>query len=515
MARPPARLSPFQTQILVGTGTWNESFFSSNGDTRQGRRWGHFMARRLRYEVFWAHFEQNVYRSLHLWAEALKDDYQLYSNVRSVYSPAYRIGEFWSEHLFGGVLDPLAGDGIEVPSAIPIVTRNEDLRPVLAQIWARSNWQTNKDTWTRNGSVLGDTGLAVVDDQDRQQIRLQVIHPKIVREYDPDAQGNCKGYVFEERRPDPRVQDPLVWPMEVTYSEVCTRVGERVRFQTFLDNMPYDWADYEPGDPKAGTVFDWTEDYGFVPFVFNQHRNMGLGWGWSEFQPSLSKLMELDEIVSKLDDQVRKIVECPWLFSGVASAEDLEVRYPDATAEDPEPQRTRMPVLYASDPQAKATALVAPLDIAAVSAHALSILTEIEKDHPELQNDSVSGSASGRARRVAREKTEARVVSLRTSYDSALVRAQMMAISIGAQKRYPGFEKFDAGSFKRGELDHSIGDRPVFAVDTMDHLEEVSARATALQTMTGAGVPLGIAMELAGYPAETINRVAPDAGRAG
>lgn len=504
MPTQPADLPRLWTQVLVGAAGFNEKYFSSNPDTLQGRRWGFYMARLLRYEVFWSLYEQNVYRKIHLWAEALKEDYDLYSAVRSVYSPAYRIGEFWAEHLFGGVLDPEAGDGTKRPSAIPIRTDNPDLRSVIARVWRWSNWQSQKDVFTRFGGVMGDVGLAVVDDPGRKQVYLKPIHPRIMRDVAKDPQGNVKGYTFEERRPDPRADRPLEWANEVTYNEVCTRAGRSVRFQTFLDEDPHDWRDYAYTDsPRVGD--DWTEGYGFVPLVVVQHRDMGLEWGWSEYQPSLSKMMELDELVSKLHDQIRKLVECPFLFAGVGSAEDLAPYYPAPTEDDPAPERTRWPVFYAQDPKANATPLVAPLDIKAVADQALSVLRGLENDHPELRADGTDlGDASGRARRVAREQVEARVVSRRAGYDDALVRALKMAVSIGAMKGYPGFEAFDAGSYERGDLDFSVGDRPVFAVDALDHLEEGQARANLLKTLRSSDLPLPVAMCLAGYPHEEV-----------
>ncbi len=118
----------------------------------------------------------------------------------------------------------------------------------------------------------------------------------------------------------------------------------------------------------------------------------------------------------------------------------------------------------------------------------------------------VGGAASGRARRIARERIEARVVARRAGYDDALVRAQMMAISIGGMKGYEGYEAFNAESYANGELAHSIGDRPVFAVDTMDHIEEGQARANVLASLTASGVPVVAAMELAGYPPKRSRR---------
>jgi hypothetical protein len=505
-------LSQYQFQALVGMTGFKEQYFSSNPGAipNSTNAFPSFHARLGRYDVYWAHYEGNVYRRLHLFQPQLKAEYDLYSATRTVFSPAYRLGEFWSEHLLGGRLDPECGDGVEKPSAIPIVTtspKTAALRAVLAQVFRDSNWQANKDNWTRFGSVLGDVGLMAFDDPGRQKVFLRVIHPRIVRDVDLDLQGNCKGYVFEEWRPDPRFDDRLITAPYVRYNEVASRVGGRVQYETFLDGELYDWKDYEDERvPRIGPT--WTEDYGFVPFVWHQHRDMGLGAGWSELHPSLSKLMEVDDLASKIDDQVRKIADCPWFFSGTNAA-DLAVSYGEGTSDDPDPVRTKIPYICSAAADAKPSALIAPMDVAAASEHALKILEELERDHQELLIDqqNQSGSASGRALRVARKTVESRVVSRRAGYDDAQVRAYAMAISIGAQKGYPGFEAFDEGSFARGELAMSIGERPVFTDDEMDHIDQVTARSIALSTMTNAGVPLATAMELAGFPPDAIERM--------
>jgi hypothetical protein len=499
-------LSQYQSQTLIGLAGFSEISFNSNPGVVHSGIFRTFMSRKMRYDVYWAHYEGNVYRRLHQFQPDLKAEYDLYSATRTVLSPAYRLGEFWSEHLLGGRLDPDAGDGDTVPSCIPIVSRSPAaaaLRAALGQVWRDSNWQVHKDNWTRYGAVLGDVGLMAADDPARQKVFLRVIHPRIVRDVDLDSLGNCKGYIFEEWRPDPRV-DPLVEPFFVRYNEIATRVGGRIEYSTYLDDEPWDWRDYpDDGAPRVGPV--WTEDYGFVPFVWHQHRDMGLGAGWSELHPSLSKMMELDDLASKIDDQARKMVDSPWFFSGTTAA-DLRIDYGTGDDDDRDPVRTKIPYFCSGAADAKATPLVAPLNIKAASDHALQILAELERDHIELQADmaSASGAASGRALRVARERVEALVAARRAGYDDAQVRAYQMALSIGGMKGYPGFESFDADSFARGDLDISIGDRPVFAVDKMDKIEEVQAQGIAIASLVGAGVPVLCAMEMVGVSPDMI-----------
>jgi hypothetical protein len=464
-------------------------------------------ARRLRYAVFWAHYEGTVYRRMHSWAAPLKAAYQLYSYTRTIYSPAYRLGEFWATHVYTGTVDPDAGDGKARPSSIPIVADNDAIRPAIALIWRRSNWQLNVQKWVRYGAVMGETALRIVDDPARRAVYLEVVHPSEVSFVRIDPFGNVKEYAIEELRPDPDDDPESPITNLVLYREECKKSpdGNSVTFRTFLDGDPYDWRDY-PDDTSERVGPEWSVPYGFVPLVWTKHRDTGGGVGWPELHPVLSKVHELDDVGSKLNDQVRKTVEAAWFFAGLNAA-DVTIAKSEPSASDPEPGRQETPTLVTPEPNARAYPLVAPLDIAGVLAVLDRIGQSIEADFPELQADmdTASGDASGRALRVARQRAEAKVSSVRPIYDDGQVRAIKMALSIGAIRGYPGFESIPPDAYALGLLDFSIGDRPVFAVDPLDRLEERQAEANALKTYVDAGVPVDEAMRRLGWSGESVD----------
>lgn len=509
-----------RSRFYVGAGSFHESYFVSeiqhNLAGHAGRHhlaWGDYIARFARYSAFWAHYENNVYREIHRWADFYKDAFSLYSFTRSIFSPAYRCIEFWATHILGGALDPDAGDGLTIPSALPIITDNPAIRRPIAQVWRDSNWQAKKEIVARFGSAMGDSAIMVVDDEAKRKIQLRVVDPRTLRDVVRDCFGNVKAYIIEEQRPDPESK-VLVGPQAyATYTEVCEKLNGSIRYATFRDGFPYDWREYDDPD-AAPTGPEWTEEIDFVPLVVNQHRDMGLGWGWSELQPSLSKLHELDDMASKLDDWIRTTVDAPWFFTGVLppgssgvnaglmAQDELQV----GSLDDGPGKRDRIPTMSAFNPNAKAQHLIAPLPVDAVSAHIAKILEEIQNDHPELQADTVGPASSGVARKVAREKVEAMVIQRRAGYDDMMVRAHAMAITMGAVKGYPGFEGFDEGSFVRGDLAHSIGPRPVFAVDAEAKTLESMNRGLALKALVDAGLPLESAMEEMGWGKEEIAR---------
>jgi len=84
------------------------------------------------------------------------------------------------------------------------------------------------------------------------------------------------------------------------------------------------------------------------------------------------------------------------------------------------------------------------------------------------------------------------------------VRAQMMAIGIGGYRGYKGFTGFDLESYGKGDLDHSIGERPVFAKDPMDDIETETGLWTAAGLAIKAGLPLEVFLQRQGWSEEDI-----------
>lgn len=458
-------------------------------------------ARLLRYDLNWAMYENTAYDNVHVWAESLKSQKGLYKYVRNIYNPSFRIGEFWKAKLMGGILDPKAGNGKETPSCLPIMMEedNPKLREAISIIWLWSNWQIKKDVWSLWTSIMGDGLIKIVDNVDKKKVYLQPIHPSRLKDLTLDEYGNVKGYVLEYKRPDPESSSQFA-----TFREEVTREegSPEVFYRTYRNESLYAW------NPANGP--EWTEEYGFVPMVFNKHNDVGLDFGWSELHPDLSKFYEVDDQASKLHDQIRKLVEGAWLLAGVSKPDATKkVTGQEATEEKPQPGRTEQKFLYSTNADAKAHSLVAPIDVAQVSGSIMALVSELERDYPELRVDlaNANGDISGRALRYNRSPAVAKVLQRRPNYDNALVRAQQMAVAIAGLRKYQGFEGFDLDSYNDGTLDHSIGHRPVFDNDPMDKLEEEKLFWENAKLSKDAGVPLPVYLKKQGWTDEEIKAV--------
>lgn len=451
-------------------------------------------SRRLRYDIYWAFYENSVYTeaAFRNWPQSYKTKFGLYKYIRNIYNPSYRLGEFWKAHLWAGALE-------DTPLVFPETVADEALLDAIQQIWQWSNWEVKKDIVPLYGSVMGDVGILIVDDVEHNKVFFDVIHPGNIANIEKDAMGNVRGYEIQEERPDPR----KITDQSVVYSEIAFRDGEDVVYTTLLNGQPWPWNGEEVGP-------SWRRPYGFVPMVLVQHNNVGLKWGWSEIHPGQSKFREVDDTASKLNDQIRKLVEAPWLMAGVSAPTDsptiAEASLTGTAALNrPQPGREEVPMFYGPE-GASATSLVADLEIEEVSNHIGAMVKEIERDYPELRLMALTGeeqgNISGRALRLARQPAETKVNQRRPNYYNALVRANQMAISIAGFNGYEGFTGFALDSFAAGELDHSIGKMPIFAVDPLDDLELLKEEATIVQLYTNAGASIEQAALQAGVDEE-------------
>src|SRR5512140_653780 len=114
------------SKIMNGIRAFREAYTSTDL-VYDETDYGDFDGRKMRYTLYWSYYENSAYRNIHKWAHQFKSTYGLYKYTRSIYNPAYRLGEFWKAHLWGGTLDVNAGDGVSVPSALPIITDNQAL----------------------------------------------------------------------------------------------------------------------------------------------------------------------------------------------------------------------------------------------------------------------------------------------------------------------------------------------------------------------------------------------------
>lgn len=482
---------------------------------RLGDAWGDPGARRFRYDLAWLLYQNTAYGELNRHAAEFRKAYGLYKAIRNVYNPVDRLVEFYASHVYGGAWDATAGDGSEVASAVPVVgdAATPALRAAVARLWRDSRWQAGVRRWVRWGGLFGDAPVKVGFDAERGRVCLDPVHPGEFAYVRFDRWGHVRAYVQERWEDDPR--EPArpdasrsAVPKRVLYRERCWRDGDLVWWETSLvdgTETPFDWT-------MTGADPAWSAPYGFVPLVWTRHIDAGaVGFGLSEYHTLLPKIVELDDQASKLNDQIRKVVEPKWAALGCSR--------PSSTPRI-EAERDEEGMLYLREQGADLKPMVAPLQIADALENIRSLNDEVEKGRPVLRFDRLraGGEISGEALRVARQPAERDVCERRLSYDADLVRLHQMALAIGGYHHAEsGLESlapyagFGLDSYAAGELDHQVGMRPVFGDDPFEREALHLARYQSIAAAKAAGIPQRQALREAGYSDAQIDEMEAEA----
>jgi len=458
--------------------------------------------RQLRYALMESYFNNSAYRNVHTFASKLKADFGLYKYTRPIYNPAYALFTFWQTHLWGGRLDV---KNAEV-GALPIVTDNAALRPAIIKLWLESNWQVNKDIFTLSGAMCGDCFARIVDSPSKGRVYIEILKPSVIADIETDNVGNVRGYTLIEQRYHPEDNNRVV-----EYKEIARRDGVNVVYSTFLNNAPFDWSG------EDGNGAEWAVPYGFVPMVFHKHNDVGQAWGYSEAQPALAMFREIDDIASKISDQIRKTVDPKLAVLNVekpAATPTVTGRAADNTVTEPGRDELTMIYLNGNNGNADIKPVLGNLNIADALTHLDKLSQKLERDYPELRlqrllngNGERSSEVSGEALRRAQQPAANKVIMRRANYDNALVRLQQMGVAIGGWRGYAGYEGFGLDSYASGALNHSIGERPVFDKSAMDDLAEEKALWEAAEQAGKAGVSIEVFLERRGWSDDDIAKV--------
>ncbi len=436
-----------------------EAFLRSGQEAEAG--FSDFDNRIERYELFWRYYTNDIYDDL----AAYKAWRGHYRHIKAMYNPMTRLADFYVAKVWGGKLDP---DGLE--GAIPIEADNEEIMPALALLWKRSNWGAKKNLAVMWCAIMGDMVIKVVDEAPAEgkggQVYLQVMHPRQIKSALFDHRGFVQSAVIEYVDSEPGKTEGTY--IDFTYREEITKET----FKTFKNNEPFDYF---------GWGAEWDNLYGFVPLVISPHKDVGLDWGLSVGHDGRTTLDALNDQSSVLGDRMRKGNSPPWLLSGVTKPRegDIDLSSDTATTTD-QSQRQTDNIFYASDPQAKAHAMVSDVGLAETLDFMVSLQGELEAKYPELEMLATlqDQEASGVALKIRYQPVIDNVVRARGNYDAALVRVQQMALSIGGMRGY--FEGFALESYEAGDEEHRIGARPV-----LTEIRDLGAIGMALEL----GVP--------------------------
>lgn len=425
--------------------------------------WDTWDARLFRYHLYDLYTTNQVFTDLEKFRLAHLKRLGLYKFTRSIYNPVARLINITAAKCYGGNLD---WDTLE-SGAIPLQNLDEKLRTAIRTIWRWSNWGELKMPAVRQLARYGDSILKIVDDPEKERVRLEVLHPGVIRDAVVDAVGYVKEVTIEYLKPDPENDSRLV-----TYREVITKDAFRTYRVVGNKEELYGWHTAPDGTPMP----EWENIYGFVPLVIARANSINRSWGTTTYFNTLDKIDELNSQASLIHDQIRKLVDALIYFPGVGKMSEVSA----PTVEDNDDplsnyfERETLRVLK-GPPGSRADVVAANVDFSGAIKTLENLMAEIEHDLPELSFAKLRDYQlhSSPAVRTALGDAEDRLLEFNGNADMALLRALQMGITMGGIQNYDGFESFGPDDYDRGNLDFQIVPRDIIA-DTLSKNERLN-----------------------------------------
>lgn len=434
------------------------------------------------------YFANGLYEQLQMW---------LYENriwtpgMKPLRNPASRVVEFHVTHLWPGPLD----------KALPIVANNKQIIEPIQQVWKWSNWGRKKQLAARWYSMFGDWFCKVAtrsrlvsftpegeEVRKIERVFLQNIKPEVVTDFDVDE----RGFVTFMRLDIPQEDN-------VMHTEVWSKGGywlyiHKKSAGEDLDKLP------PPSEYRPLSAFG----IDFVPFVHAPFMDVGEKRGVGSYVLALDKIDEANRMATRLHQLIFRFGKPTKAL--LANGNDptgrplppvkLSNQSDDGKSEEHDDDVVSMPGT------SKVEYLIANINYDAHLKAIDSQLRELEEDLPELSYyrlKDFGANISGRAARTLLSHAIDRALEARGNIEDALVRANMMALTIGAKA---GLFK-NIGDYENGDFEHTFAERDVIAPSAFEDAETI-------KTETGAGVPLVTAARRRGWSDAELEQMAKD-----
>lgn len=439
------------------------------------------------YAALWSLFDGTAFNAA--WRrKGVFQDQRVYRNTRLLSSHVESSCTFYAMNVYAGNLPT---DGKRLPDgsqgAIPLDPQtgndasDQALLTATSQLWARWNWQEGMSLRPLYGAVLGSVLTELIDDPARHAAWPQLIWPGFVVEHVLDAVGNLKRYVLEY---------PIVLVehgQQRTYryrKEVDTRT-----YRYFRDDQP--WTDTGPGGHGDA---EQENPYGFVPAIWDRHRNIGEDYGLSAIAGTRQALTELNSVLSHGMDYQRKAFSAPVLIKGGMQGSARNVIGPGRN-EDPSQLAESLGFREVGENAGIEQLnfdIGKTLDILAfVKQGILEANPEASFYHELRAMSQLTGPAVERALGDA----VGRVNLARAGYDAQSVKLFQMAIAMCGFRLNSGdwgspsareavFKPYNLDSFASGALDMTILGRPVVPQTESERVDLI-ARKEQITTQDG------------------------------
>ena len=419
-------------------------------------------------------------------------------------SPVNRLVEFYVAHVWPGTL----------PDALPIEFEDENekaeaVRDAIHQIWTWSNWNIKKQWAIRNFATNGDMVLKIVSDDDEdgqsKRVYLQVIDSTDVTSLEVNNRGIIQYIrldISRTRRNEKGDEEAY------THTEIWDSDGMRIWEHTKGESASI----RELGNAIDSRTLAQAGVQGFIPFVHAPFRDNGEGRGRNAFLHATRKIDEANALVTQLHSSVFRYKKPLWAL--MSDAKDTQGRPlpPPRLTEDGLATSTEIDLSGEKFVSVSGTlqCLVPDINLADALATVDSQVAEIKQDLPELLYYEIAENTNQLATATVRlmlAPAISRILEARANAESALARANMIALTMAQNLTLDKFSAAEIGTYATGEFQHTFEEREVLPLTDTERAEIAEKEAKADTARNMLGIPLRIILEERGYTDEEIDRI--------
>lgn len=387
-----------------------------------------------------------------------------FENIKAIGNPTQRSVEFFVSKILSG-------------TTINVVSDNQQVTNAIEEVYKWSNIVGKKSSWVRNFALLGDIFLKIRNTQNK--VFIESIDPSYITSINLDSRGNTN----EVRIDIPYVDDSgkSIW-----YTEYWSKPDQYM--SVWEHTLSPEAALDQLGDPNQ---YYFLSDFGldFIPIIAIPFRDVGKNRGESSVFHSLEKIDEMNRIMTRLHEQIFLSSNEKW-FLDISNKQSGKLSLPQGLSKN---QKNGAVIEINGNP----ISAVPSLPYSDLLSVVQNMNEQLIEDLPELRQYSIADTSglSGKSISLLMQPAFERAQEAESNLINGLVRANYAALALGI---YAGIFPSSIGSYAKGDFEHSI-------TPSNMNITPIDEKATALSTLTGAGIPLEQAMRLAGFSEDEID----------
>lgn len=431
-------------------------------------------SRRLLYKLWWAYFDNSIYNNtenggykdlVNTWLGDAK-----VGNLSPLFNPVERAVRAY-EYVFDGGF----GDEIQIDRKINKErTVNNAIVEPINQIWKWSNINAWKNELLIKTAALGTCGLRIhyVNDDNGKRIFLLPEHPSRIKFVERDERDNITQIVLEYEQMegeflDDTGENPRLLHRYVEYMS-------RDKFWMTRDGQWWNYIDQKEVDTKEEATVK--NILGIVPYVLVTQSKIGADFGVPCFYGHERQIDQINALTAHINQQIRRHVTATWLIEGGGPAPekiimgDQVIWYVQREA--------------GTSSQVSAKDLVSNLNLESAISQQSKLIDELTNAIPEMKatDGQFLSHQSGGTVAQLRLPAEQRILGARTNIESAFVKAQQIALSLGILHNMwdlgngMGTREIADAAYAEGLEDHRFNKRPALPLTVDDVLTQAKAK---------------------------------------